>query len=357
MISKILGNHRLSLLSLALLITSTHGEANANRLRFASHNVLSNKDVFQQKVTGKVQSADGPLAGATISVRGTSRSTSAGTDGSFSIEAKNGDVLVVNSIGYKGQEVTVKSPVININLVLDDEALDEVVVTGYSRQKKTEVSASVVSIDQKTLKDVKSPNVSTLLQSKIAGVDVVSGSGRPGSNANIRVRGRNSINSNISPLWVVDGVIMHGTPNINPNDIETVSVLKDAAATTQYGSRGASGVIVVTTKRALKPGEHLFSFNLSSGISKFNPGKFKVMDSQQMWDLYQSFNNQNAIPNSINSDVLNTDFDWLENGTQNGGINDFSANYLGKTEETSIYASGNYYDEKGSVKGYDYNRL
>lgn len=357
MISKILDNHKLSLLSLALLIASTHNPANANGLKFVDHNVLLNNAFFQQKVTGKVQSADGPLVGATISVRGTSRSTSAGVDGSFTIEAKNGDVLVINNIGYKTQEITVSGPVVNVNLESNDEALEEVIVTGYSRQKKTEVSASVVSIDQKTLKDVKSPNVSNLLQSKIAGVDVVAGSGRPGANANIRVRGRNSINSNISPLWVVDGVIMHGTPNINPNDIESVSVLKDAAATTQYGSRGASGVIVVTTKRALKPGEHLFSVNLSSGISKFNPGKFKVMNSQQIWNLYQSFNNQTAIPNNITSDVLNTDFDWLTNGTQNGVINDFSGSYLGKTEETSIYASGNYYDEKGSVKGYDYNRL
>ncbi|WP_333625722.1 SusC/RagA family TonB-linked outer membrane protein [Sphingobacterium siyangense] len=357
MISKILDNHKLSLLSLALLITSTHNSANANGLTFPNNNILLNDAVYQQKVSGTVRSVDGPLAGATISVKGSSKSTSTDATGKFNIDAKNGDLLVVSSVGFKTQEIVVTGQVININLESNDEALEEVVVTGYSRQKKTEVSASVVSIDQKTLKDVKSPNVSNLLQSKIAGVDVVAGSGRPGANANIRVRGRNSINSNISPLWVVDGVIMHGTPNINPNDIESVSVLKDAAATTQYGSRGASGVIVVTTKRALKPGEHLFAVNLSSGISKFNPGKFKVMNSQQMWDLYQSFNNQNAIPNNITSDVLNTDFNWLANGTQNGAINDFSANYLGKTEETSIYASGNYYDEKGSVKGYDYNRL
>ncbi|ULT22343.1 carboxypeptidase-like regulatory domain-containing protein [Sphingobacterium sp. E70] len=147
MISKILSNHKLSLLSLALLIAGNSAEANG--LKFPDHNILLNNAVFQQKINGKIQSTEGPLAGATISVKGTSRSISAGADGSFSIEAKNGDILVINSIGYKTKEVTVAGPVVNINLETNDEALEEVVVTGYSRQKKTEVSASVVSIDQK----------------------------------------------------------------------------------------------------------------------------------------------------------------------------------------------------------------
>src|SRR5690606_27890001 len=137
---------------------------------------------------------------------------------------------------------------------------------------KENITASVATVSQKQLQDQKSPNISNLLQGKVAGVDVSSGSGQPGSAANIRIRGRNSLSSGTSPLWVVDGVVSHGTANVNPNDIASISVLKDAAATTQYGSRGTNGVIVVTTKSATNAGEGLLSVNLSSGTSRFNRG-------------------------------------------------------------------------------------
>jgi TonB-linked SusC/RagA family outer membrane protein len=311
----------------------------------------------QEEVKGKVSSGGAALAGATVTVKeDPSRATSTNESGDFAINAKVGETLVFTAIGHDPKEVEVAGPTMNVELFSNLENIDEVVVTGYSTQKKGEISASIVSLDQKQLKDVKSPNVSNLLQGKVAGVDVV-GTGRPGQQANVRIRGRSSLSSGTNPLWVVDGVIMHGVPNINPNDIENISVLKDAAATTQYGSRGTNGVIVVTTKRALREGEGVFSVNLSSGVSKFNQGNFKLMDSQQLWDFYQSFPNQKDIDPNVTDKVLGTNYDWMENGIKAGAVNDFAASYMGKTEKTSVYASANYYGEKGSIKGYDYERL
>lgn len=312
---------------------------------------------FQQEVKGKVTSGGVVLPGVTVTVKeDPSKSTSTNAEGEFSIGAETGQTLVFSALGHEKKEVAVTGATLNVELSASEENIDEVVVTGYSTQKKGEISASIVSLDQKKLKDSKSPNVSNLLQGKVAGVDVV-GTGRPGQQANVKIRGRSSLSSGTNPLWVVDGVITHGVANINPNDIETISVLKDAAATTQYGSRGTNGVIVVTTKRALREGEGTFSVNLSSGVSKFNFGQFKLMNSQELWDYYQTFPNQKDIDPNVTQDVLNNDYNWIKNGTQTAPVNDFSANYMGKTEKTSVFASANYYGEKGSLKGYDFERI
>lgn len=311
----------------------------------------------QQEVKGKVTSGGVVLPGVTVTVKeDPSKSTSTNASGEFSIAAENGQTLVFTAIGHEKKEVAITGTTVNVELNSSEENIDEVVVTGYSTQKKGDISASIVSLDQKKLKDTKSPNVSNLLQGKVAGVDVV-GTGRPGQQANVKIRGRSSLSSGTNPLWVVDGVITHGVANINPNDIESISVLKDAAATTQYGSRGTNGVIVVTTKRALREGEGTFSVNLSSGISKFNFGNFDLMNSQELWDYYQTFPNQDDIDDNVSKDVLNNDYNWLKNGTQNAPVNDFSASYMGKTDKTSVFASANYYGEKGSIKGYDFERL
>ena len=329
---------------------NVHAENNVGR--------AINLNLVQEEVKGTVTSSEGPIPSVTITVKGDpSRATTPNANGEFQLSASEGETFVFSAIGYQGREVVVSGTTLQVLLTSTEELIDEVVVTGYATQKKGEISASISTIDQEALKDTKSPNISNLLQGKVAGVDVSSGSGEPGAGATIRIRGRNSISSNTAPLWVVDGVIAHGTPNINPNDIETISVLKDAAATTQYGSRGTNGVVVVTTKSAARAGEGVFSVNLSSGTSRFNQGNVELMNSAELWDLYQSFQNQDAIPPSVTSEVLNNDYNWLDNGTQAGWLQDFSASYMGRTEKTSIFSSVNYYDEEGSIKGYDYNRL
>ena len=313
---------------------------------------------MQQEVTGKVSSSEGPLASVTVSVKeNPSVATSTDANGNFTIAASSGQTLIFSAIGFESREVKVSGTTVNVQLTSTDELIDEIVVTGYSSQKKGEISASIATVSQKQLQDQKSPNISNLLQGKVAGVDVGNGSGRPGAPANIKIRGRNSISSGTAPLWVVDGVVAHGTPIVNPNDIETISILKDAAATTQYGSRGTNGVVIVTTKSAANAGDGIFTVNLSSGVSNFNMGNVKMMNSQQMWDLYQSFNNQDKIPANVTQDVLKTDYDWLKNGTQTAWLQDFSVGYRGGNEKTSVYGSLNYYDDEGTVKGYDYNRM
>lgn len=318
-------------------------------------------ELMAQKATirGKVTETNGdPVVGASVVETGTTNGTMTGASGEFTLEVSRANPRIrVSSIGFKTEEINVTASPVTITLTYEDSHLDELVVTGYSTQKQGEISASIVKVSQRELKDVKSPNVSNLLQGKIAGVNVVNSTGRPGDNATIRIRGRSSISSGSDPLWVIDGVIAHGTPNINPNDIETVSVLKDAAATTQYGSRGANGVIVITTRRAATTGEGTFTVNLASGASHYNRGNFRLMNSQQMWDYYQTFTNPNAIPAGITQEVLKNNYNWLENGTQAGIFRDISGSYVGKTDKTSLYVSGNYYKEEGSVKGFVYDRL
>lgn len=349
-------NYRLKPLRLALIlscVTLTAQQSMASNATIAS----LGSAVLQQKVSGTISDGTQGISGATITVKGSTVATSSDVNGKFSIDAKNGDTLVIKSLGFENQEIIVAGSTVSVTLQASYATLDEIVVTGYSTQKKGNITASITTISPEKLKDVTTPNVSGMLQGKVAGVDVVSGSGQPGSGATIRIRGRNSISSGTDPLWVVDGIIMHGTPNINPNDIESMSVLKDAAATTQYGSRGTNGVIVVTTKRASKNGESQITVNLKTGSSNFNQGKFKLMDSQDIWDYYKQFKNQQAIPNNVTEDVLKNNYNWLDNATQTGVVNDHSLTYLGKTEKTSIYSGVNYFKDKGAIKGFDYQRL
>ena len=273
-ISKILGNQKLSLLSLALLVTSAHNMANANSLNFSENSALFNNVLFQQKVTGKISASDGPKAGVTIRVKGTSKSTSSGADGQFSIEAKNGDVLLINSIGYKAQEVVVTSPVVNINLESANEALEEVVVVAYGTQKKVNMTGSVATITPKQLADRPVTSLQNALQGISPGVTVLSrpaevgrsSSGAASNAGSITVRGRSNLGSP-SPMFIIDGIPATSAEfsALSPNDISSMSVLKDAASASLYGSRAANGVILVTTKRG--GGERaVIGFNANYGF-------------------------------------------------------------------------------------------
>lgn len=222
--------------------------------------------------------------------------------------------------------------------------------------KKSDVTASVATVESKDLNRVAAPNVSTLLQGKASGVQIVQSTGRPGANSDVRIRGVASTGGNTSPLWVVDGVIMHGTPNINPHEIESVSVLKDASATALYGSRGANGVIQVTTRSGQR-GVTSVSISTRTGFSDFSMGNFKLMNSQQLYDYYQMFGNPDRIPSGITADVTANDFNWLKNGTQTGITQDHNITLTGGGEKSRTFFTLGYYNETGSVKGYEYDRV
>ncbi|WP_313269060.1 TonB-dependent receptor [Sphingobacterium sp.] len=273
-ISKILGNQKLSLLSLALLVGGTNNLANASSLNFSENGALFNNVLFQQKVTGKISATDGPKAGVTIRVKGTAKSTSSDGDGQFSIDAKNGDVLLINSIGYKSQEITVTSSVVNINLVSDNETLEEVVVVAYGTQKKVNMTGSVATITPKQLAERPVTSLQNALQGISPGVTVLSrpaevgrsSSGASSNAGSITVRGRSNLGSP-SPMFIIDGIPATSAEfsALSPNDISSMSVLKDAASASLYGSRAANGVILVTTKRG--GGERaVIGFNANYGF-------------------------------------------------------------------------------------------
>ena len=227
-------------------------------------------------VTGQVLDAsDGqPLIGAGVVV-----STGGGTitdyDGKYVIKAPAGATLTFSSLGYLPQTQAIDGrTVIDISLNPDTEALEEVVVLGFTSQKKAELTSAVVSMDGDKLTDVTTPDVGNMLQGKVAGVMVMNSTGQPGASADIRIRGTGSITAGAGPLYVVDGV---AGGSFNPNDIETLTVLKDASATALYGAAAAGGVIVITTKSA-KQDKVQVNFKASGGLKKALTGRFKPMD-------------------------------------------------------------------------------
>ncbi|WP_229239820.1 SusC/RagA family TonB-linked outer membrane protein [Echinicola soli] len=349
--------------SLSLTITASPTSASSLKgevLKIDSYEGSDFADRAEIDIQGTVTDSSGePLLGVSILVKGTTTGTITDMGGNFSLSDIPEDaVLKVSFIGFKSQEITVggKSQ-LEIVLKEDTQGLEEVVVTGYTSQKRENLTGSVAIVDGDKLQDITSPNVGNMLQGKLAGVDVSASSGAPGALPKIRIRGKNSIRSSVNPIWVVDGVIWHGTPNINPADIQSISVLKDAASAALYGSRGANGVVVVTTKTAQGANTSTINVSAKTGVSLFNTGGFDISNSQEMYDLWGQFPNQNAIPDYYNEELLNTDTDWLDVGTQAGTVQDYNLSYTGTADKTRIFATGNYYNEEGSVKGYTYERM
>ncbi len=298
-----------------------------------------------------------PIPGVFIVEQGTDNGVVTDFDGNFTIEVPGNASLEASYMGYATQTVAVNNQTeLFINLKVSTNSLDEVVIVGYSTQQKGKLTAAVSTIEGEDLEEVSTPNVSGMLQGKAAGVQVVNSSGQPGALPDIHIRGISSLNGSTSPLWVVDGVIVHGTPNIDPNNVKSISVLKDASATALYGSRGANGVVVVTTKTG-KVGETVVNVSARTGFSNFNMGNFEVMNSQELYNYYQKFSNPDRIPAGITEDVLNTDFDWVKNGTQTGQLQDYNVSLSGGTEKSRTYLSLGYFDATGTLKGFDYNRM
>src|SRR6267143_163110 len=211
----------------------------------------------QQTVTGKVNSSDDNSAvpGVNIVEKGTSNGTVTDADSNFKITVGSNATLVFSFVGYASQEVAVGSQTsLTVTLVSDVTALSEVIVTGYGSQEKKEITGAVVSLDTKDFNKGNINDPTQLLQGKVAGLSIYNKGGDPNGTSTIRLRGISTFGANIQPLVVVDGVLGASLDNIDPNDIETINVLKDGSAAAIYGSRGSSGVILVTTKRGSKKG-------------------------------------------------------------------------------------------------------
>ena len=249
----------------------------------------------QQAVTGTVTDESGaPVPGATVSIEGTSNAVTTDFDGNYSILAAQGETLVVNYVGYNATKADVTSSTIDI-ILSSSTKLDEVIVTGYGTFDKKRFTGSAVTIVGEKLNKKNAPNVSAALLGEAVGVTVAKTSGQPGSAATVRVRGRTgSVNGNSAPLYVVDGVPYNGGLNsINPNDIASTTILKDAAATAIYGNRGANGVILITTKRGSAE-KTTISLSVSSGTNMDYLPRYEVIESPERFTeiVWESIRNR-----------------------------------------------------------------
>lgn len=312
-----------------------------------------------QKLKGQVIDAQtgAPVIGVNVLVKGTTNGTITDIDGKYELNAPAGAVLQISFIGYKTVEITATTSEQTIKLQEDTETLDEVVVVGYGVQKKESLTGAMSTLKENRLKDVTTPTVENMLNGKVSGVYVAPGSGQPGSNGAVQIRGRATLSGSTSPLWVIDGVIVGEDPGVlNPSDIENMTILKDAASTAIYGSQGANGVIIVTTKMG-KSEKMKINASVKLGVSTMTNGKMEVMNGAELYDYYASFPNQEDIKFSRwNPELRNANFDWGDLASQAGFTQDYNLSLSGGNEKMSSYFSLGYYSEEGTVKGYKYDR-
>lgn len=312
-----------------------------------------------QKLKGQVIDATTgePVIGVNVLVKGSTNGTITDIDGKYELNAPAGAILQISFIGYKTVEIAATTSEQTIKLHEDTETLDEVVVVGYGVQKKESLTGAMSTLKENRLKDVTTPTVENMLNGKVSGVYVAPGSGQPGSNGAVQIRGRATLSGSTSPLWVIDGVIVGEDPGVlNPSDIENMTILKDAASTAIYGSQGANGVIIVTTKMG-KSEKMKINASVKLGASTMTNGKMEVMNGAELYDYYASFPNQEDIKFSRwNPELRNANFDWGELASQAGFTQDYNISLSGGNEKMSSYFSLGYYSEEGTVKGYKYDR-
>ncbi|WP_111307463.1 SusC/RagA family TonB-linked outer membrane protein [Confluentibacter sediminis] len=317
-------------------------------------------------VTGVVKDKSGqPLPGVSVVVKGTSTGVATDFDGNYTVKASPSSVLEFSYIGYSTQEVTVNSKTMNVILEEDISKLDEVVVVGYGTQKRSDITGSVVSVPKDRLSNLPVSNVLLAIQGTTAGLKISQGSSIPGSSASVQVRGVNSINAGNSPLIILDGIPFFGVTNdINPNDISSIEVLKDASAVAIYGTRGSNGVILITTKRGNKSdGKPTVKYSGYYGIEEMaNP--LKPMGPDAYVQKYADFLSANGLsqtavlPNSSEVDNYNAGIttNWLDQATQSGFIQEHNVNISSGNDKSQYYISASHLDQKGVVKGYEFKK-
>ena len=286
-----------------------------------------------------------PMPGVSILVKGTTTGTITGIDGDFTLTVPENSVLQFSFMGYK----TVEKPASSVmNIVLETEAteLQEVVSLGYSAVKKAELSSAVVTISSEALTDVTSSDVGNMLQGKIAGVQVTNAGGQPGDAAQIRIRGTGSITAGSDPVYVVDGV-MGGT--FNPNDVETISVLKDAGSTGIYGAAAAGGVIVVTTKSGKKGDKVHVDLRATAGAKQALYGNYKMMDSKELYNFHKALYSPMVFKLNYPESMLKQDWNWQDEFFKIGVIQNYNVAVHGGSEHVGYYASLDYFGEDGTL--------
>lgn len=324
----------------------------------ATIETLGVKEVEQARVTvtGKVIDTEGePLPGVSVTEKNTTNGVMTDIDGNYSIGLRGQNpVLVFSYVGHEPLEMTVgNQKVINVTMQSKSSILDEVIVVAYGTQKKSSVTGSIAVVNDTQLKTITSPSVNSMLQGKVAGVQVLNTSGKPGEAAQVRIRGKSSFGTSSDPLWVIDGVVSQVGAPLNPNEIATISVLKDAAATALYGSRATNGVILVTTKSG-RSGENSLTISAKVGVATQYLGKFELMNSRELYDYTSKMGG--TLPSWFNEDLLKHDTDWFDIATRDALSQNYTVSYTAGREKTRSFLMADYYKEEGTMKGFDYTR-
>lgn len=327
-----------------------------------------------RNITGTVRTSDGqPLSGATVSFKDDTRSVTTNAEGAFSLPAVSGKTtLVVSYVGYITREVPVGSGPMEIRLSENPAELSNVVVIGYGTARKSDLTGSVVSVRGEELRAVPATSLDQQLQGRAAGVQVTQVSGKPGAETSIRIRGTSSINAGNEPLYVVDGMLVNsdgadlsvgGTrgprisalSSINPSDIESIEVLKDASATAMYGSRGANGVVLITTKRG-RSGKGTLSFETYQGIQTIG-NKLKVLNAAQYADFVNEAKlNANQTPVYVNPPNLGEGTDWQDELFRPAPMSNYQLSFSGGNDRTKYNISGSFFDQKGIIESSRFKR-
>ncbi len=348
--------------------------------------LLATAALFAQNKTvrGTVSDAQGPAIGVSVMEKGTQNGVTTDLDGNYVITVKPGATLVFSSIGYATQEIAVGSQsVINVVLKEDTEFLDEVVVVGYGTMKRSDLSGASVSMKEEDLKGSIITSLDQSLQGRAAGVSAVQTSGAPGSSSSIRVRGQATVNANAEPLYVIDGVIVQGGGNsgadfglgdalgngrvstisplstINPADIVSMEILKDASATAIYGAQGANGVVLITTKHG-KAGDAKFSYDGMFAVSR----QTRRLDMMNLRQFAEYYNDMVALGEVTESNPLYADPSILGKGTnwqdevfRTAIQHQHQVSAQGGSEKVQYYVSGSYMDQQGTIIGSNFNRF
>ncbi|MBI9040776.1 TonB-dependent receptor [Lutibacter sp.] len=355
----------------------------------------------EKTISGTVSDGSGPLPGVTVLIKGTAKGTQTDFDGKYQISTKKGDVIVFSFIGMKTTSVTVgDSNLINVSMQEDANLLEEVIVVAYGTAKKSDYTGAATQINSDDIGNRALANVTSALEGASAGVSVTAASGQPGEGQDIRIRGFGSVGASSSPLYVVDGMIYYGDISaINSNDIESLTVLKDASSTSLYGNKAANGVVMITTKKG-RSAEGQFSLNVSSSIVDRSIKEYDRLNADQYYPaMWESLRNSIAVPgvatdaavtaanqtasNTIYNQLLNNpynvandqivgvdgklnpsaqllypdDLDWSDAITRLGNRQNYDLSYQGGTEKSDFYASLGYLNEEGYIKNSDFERI
>lgn len=309
-----------------------------------------------KKISGIVTDTNGePVIGASVMVKGGTDGTVTDISGKFMLEVSAAATVLVSYVGYVSTEVKADFSK-NMKIILEEDAknLEEVIVMGYSSQKKSELSSSTVTISASKLTDVSTSDIGNMLQGKVAGLVVYNASGQPGAASEIRIRGTGSITADANPLYVVDGI---PGGSFNPNDVQTLTVLKDAGATALYGSAAAGGVIVITTKSGSRNQQTKIDVKATAGSRTNLFGHFKMMDSNELYNMQKQLFSPALFSIMRPSSLLHQDFNWQDAFFKRGFEQDYYISASGSNNNTTYFASLDYYNEKGTLINTGFDKI